>query len=113
MLMLLSFADRRDVGWSAALDISLHQIGSLTAVVTGLQLPLTLLAGILLPLSLAPGWLRGLAHVDPLYYTVQAARQLSNGTTATWTVGVGFLVTAGLTLLPVTWATRGCQRANS
>jgi ABC-2 type transport system permease protein len=52
----------------------------------------------LLPLTLAPGWLRGLAHTHPLYYTVEAARLL-------WTVGEGFLVTAGLTALTLVWAT--------
>ena len=59
----------------------------------------------MLPLTLAPGWLRGLAHTHPLYYTVEAARLLSTGTTANWTVGEGFLVTAGLTALTLVWAT--------
>jgi ABC-2 type transport system permease protein len=96
---------------STALGITLREIGSLAAVVTGLQLPLTLLSGILLPLSLAPTWLRGLAHIDPLYYTVEAARLLSGGTIASWTVALGFAVTAALTWLTLTWATRTYRQA--
>lgn len=111
LLILLCLLTATVSAWSAALGITLRDIGSLAAVVTGLQLPLTLLSGILLPLSLAPTWLRGLAHVDPLYYTVQAARLLSTGTVASWTVAVGFLVTAALTWLTLTWATRTYRRA--
>jgi ABC-2 type transport system permease protein len=77
---------------SAALGTRLKQIGSLAAVVTGVQLPLTLLSGILLPLALGPDWLRVLGHLNPMYYTVQAARDLAAGTVTTGTVGTGFLV---------------------
>jgi ABC-2 type transport system permease protein len=96
---------------SSALGLILRQIGSLAAVVTGLQLPLTLLAGILLPLSLGPTWLRVLGHVNPMYYAVQAARSLSAGSVANATVGVGFLVMGAAVLLAVWWGTRAYQRA--
>jgi ABC-2 type transport system permease protein len=96
---------------STALGLNLKQIGSLAAVVTGAQLPLTLLAGILLPLSLGPAWLRVPGHVNPLYYAVQAARSLAAGTVATGTVGVGFAVMAVITALATWWGTRAYQRA--
>lgn len=104
MLCLLCLLTATVSAWSAALGIVLGDIGSLAAVVTGLQLPLTLLSGILLPLSLAPEWLRGIAHLDPLYYAVQAARLLSAGTVSGWTVAEGFLVVGALTGLTLTWA---------
>ncbi len=113
LLALLCLLTAATSAWSAALGLKLREISSLAAVVTGLQLPLTLLAGILLPLTLAPGWLRGLAHTDPLYYTVEAARLLSTGTIANWTVGEGFLVTAGLTVLTLAWATAKYREAAS
>ncbi|OHV45553.1 ABC transporter permease [Pseudofrankia sp. BMG5.36] len=110
LLVLLCLVVAVTSAWSAALGITLRDIGSLAAVVTGLQLPLTLLSGILLPLSLAPGWLRGLAHVDPLYYAVQASRHLSAGDVADVAVATGFLVIAALAALTLVWATR-CYRA--
>jgi ABC-2 type transport system permease protein len=67
----------------------------------------------LLPLSLAPGWLRGLAHIDPLYYAVEAARDLSHGTLANATVAAGFLVMTALTTLALTWATRAYRTATA
>jgi ABC-2 type transport system permease protein len=96
---------------SSALGVILKDIGSLAAVVTGLQLPLTLLSGVLLPLSLAPGWMRTLAHVNPLYYAVEAARDLAAGSISAAAVGQGFLVLAGLAVVVLWWATRTYQRA--
>lgn len=109
LLALLCLVTAATSAWSSALGLILRDIGGLAAVVTGLQLPLTLLAGVLLPLSLAPGWLRGLAHLDPLYYAVQASRALSDGVVDLDRVGLGVLVTAALTVVTLAWATR-CYR---
>ena len=96
---------------SSALGLILKQIGGLAAVVTGVQLPLTLLAGILLPLSLGPSWLRVLGHLNPMYYAVQAARALAAGSIATGAVGLGFLVMGAVTALAMWWGTRAYQQA--
>jgi ABC-2 type transport system permease protein len=111
MLALLSLVTAIVSAWSGALGILLGDIGSLASVVTGLQLPLTLLAGILLPLSLAPGWMVVLAHLDPLYYAVEAARDLSSGTIASAAVGEGFAVLGALTAVALWWATHVYRRA--
>jgi ABC-2 type transport system permease protein len=50
----------------------------MAALLNTVTMPLLLLSGILLPLSLAPGWLRGLAAANPLSYAVEAARALFN-----------------------------------
>jgi ABC-2 type transport system permease protein len=94
----------------AALGLTLKAIGSLAAVVTGLQLPLTLLSGVLLPMSLGPGWLRALAHVNPLFYATEAARELCQGEfTRTGALGFGVI---GLALaVSLAWATRVYRRA--
>lgn len=113
MVLLLCLLTATTSAWSTALGIILREIGSLAAIVTGLQLPLTLLAGILLPLSLAPAWMRALAHTDPLYYTAEAARLLSAGTIASWTVGQAFLVMTVLTAITLTWATRTYRKATT
>jgi ABC-2 type transport system permease protein len=111
LLVLLALLTAIVSAWSGALGLILRQIGSLAAVVTGLQLPLTLLSGVLLPMSLAPGWLRVLAHVNPLYYAVQAARALSAGTLASWSVISAFLVLAPLSVVTLAWATRAYRTA--
>jgi len=94
LLAMLALLTAIVSAWSGALGLILRQIGSLAAVVTGLQLPLTLLSGILLPMSLAPAWLR------------VTARALSAGTITSWTVVSAFLVLATLAVVTITWATR-------
>jgi len=96
---------------SGALGIKLRQIGSLAAVVTGLQLPLMLLSGILLPLSLAPSWMVVLAHIDPMYYAVEASRVLANGSIVNGTVVTAFGALGVLTALSLWWATGVYRKA--
>jgi ABC-2 type transport system permease protein len=113
LLVLLCMLTAIISAWSTTLGLNLRQIGSLAAIVTGLQLPLTLLAGILLPLSLAPTWMRIIAHFNPLYYAVQAARTLSNGTIASATVVEGFVVISGLVVASLWWSTSTYRRAGA
>lgn len=110
-LALLSLLAGATSAASNALGIALKQIGSLAAIVTGLNLPLTLLSGILLPLSLAPAWMRALAHLNPMYYAVQASRDLAAGTIATGTVALGFAVMLATAALAAWWATGAYHRA--
>ena len=65
----------------------------------------------LLPLSLGPGWLQGLAHANPMYYAVEAARDLASGTLASTTVAEGFGVMVAAALLAIWWSTRAYRRA--
>jgi len=87
------------------------QIGSVAAVVTGLQLPLMLLGGVLLPISLGPTWLQWLAHINPLYYVVEASRDLASGSILTLAVGVAFAVMVALLIAALAWGVRVYQKA--
>jgi ABC-2 type transport system permease protein len=111
LLALASLITAMTSAISSALGIKLRQIGSLAAVVTGMQLPLMLLSGILLPLSLAPSWMVVLAHVDPMYYAVEASRVLANGSIVNATVGTAFAVLGVLTVLSLWWATSVYRKA--
>ena len=53
--------------------------------------PVLLLAGVLLPLAGAPGWLRTAADLNPLKYVVEAERALFAGSFPADTVAYGFL----------------------
>lgn len=102
LLALMTAATSAAVG---AVGLTVKQIGSIAAVVTMLQLPLTLLAGILLPMSLGPAWLRGIAHVNPLYYATDAARHLCANQFGAPGV-TGFAVIGGLLVLALLWGNR-------
>jgi ABC-2 type transport system permease protein len=74
-------------------------------------LPLLLLSGVLLPLTLAPGWLRAIAAANPLSYAVDAARAVFNDHLGDVSVEKGVLLTAVLAVVAVAIATRSFGRA--
>ncbi len=74
-------------------------------------IPLMLLSGLLLPMSLAPGWLDGLSRAVPFRYTVDAVREVFRGHYAAGTVGLGAAVTLALAALCLAAATRLFTRA--
>jgi len=97
--------------FSIATALITKEISSFAAIVNGINLPVLLLAGVLLPISLGPVWIRVLAHFNPLYYLVQAARVLASGTLAGTAVWQALAVLVPLCALVLTWATRVFRRA--
>lgn len=97
--------------FSMAMALTTKEISGFAAVINGLNLPVLLLAGVLLPIALGPAWIRALAHVDPLYYLVVASRSLASGdlgSSATWEA---FAALVPLCCLTLAWATRVYRRA--
>ncbi len=69
------------------------------AIANTAAMPLMLLSGLLLPMTLAPGWLEGASRAVPFSYTVDAVRQVFLGHYANTTVAVGAAVTLALAAL--------------
>src|SRR5712671_4769709 len=65
------------------------------------SLPILLLSGVLLPLGLAPQWLRSIAAVNPLSYAVEAARAVFNDQISDPSVIKGVTIMLVLTVLAV------------
>jgi ABC-2 type transport system permease protein len=99
--------------FSVATALVTKEISSFAAIINGLNLPVLLLAGVLLPISLGPLWMRVLAHFNPLYYAVQGARALSAGAYSNPAVWQSFAVLVPLCIVVVTWATGVFRRAVS
>jgi ABC-2 type transport system permease protein len=97
--------------FSIAVALITGDISSFAAISNGLNLPVLLLAGVLLPISLGPPWMRVLAHFNPLYYLVQAARVLASGTLVSTAMWQAFAVLAPLCVVTLAWATRVVRRA--
>ena len=81
------------------------------ALVFSATLPLLLLSGVLLPMSLAPGWLQAVADVNPLAYAVSAERALFANRLDDLAVLQGFLVVGALGVLGVLSAARSFGRS--
>jgi ABC-2 type transport system permease protein len=107
LLMVLTSA------FSIATALITKEISGFAAIVNGINLPVLLLAGVLLPISFGPTWMRILAHFNPLYYLVQAARVLGSGTLTGTAVWQGVAVLVPLCALVLTWATRVVRKAVS
>lgn len=110
-LILLSVLTMMVSAWSGSLGLIFQDVGGVAAVVTSLQLPLTLLSGILLPMSFGPKWLQVLAHFNPLYYGVEASKKLAEGSIINQSVFVGFIVIVVITIITLIWSTRVYNKA--
>jgi len=73
--------------------------------------PVLLLAGILLPLEGAPGWLRFLSDLNPLTYVVEAQRELFAGIWHADVVAAGFAGGAVVAAFGIWVGVRGMRRA--
>ncbi|WP_271217216.1 ABC transporter permease [Streptosporangium carneum] len=82
-------------------------------VMTTGVVPLILLSGAFLPMSMAPGWLDALSRATPFRYVLEAVRDLFAGRYATWTVAAGVAVTVLLSAVCVTVGTRVFNRENA
>lgn len=99
--------------WSVSMALTIKEISGFASVVNGINLPFLLLAGVLLPISFGPPWLRGLAHIDPLYYVVEGARSLGAGSLSGEHVWLAFAVIVPLCVLVLGWATSVFRKAVS
>jgi ABC-2 type transport system permease protein len=98
---------------SYTLALVLRSEDRLAGVLTTATLPLLLLSGVLLPLSLAPDWLRVVADFNPLSYAVDAARAVFNDHLTDVSVARGVVVVGVLAVLSVLLAARSFNRAIS
>ncbi|WP_405016168.1 ABC transporter permease [Kitasatospora sp. NBC_00070] len=93
------------VGLSAlsyGLALKLRQEEAFSGLLNAVGLPVLLLSGILLPMSLAPTWLSFLSKANPLTHIVEAERHLFAGDVGSGPVALG----AGLAVLLVLAAGR-------
>jgi ABC-2 type transport system permease protein len=98
---------------SYGLALLLRSEDAMAPLLNTVFLPIMLLSGMLLPLSLAPAWLQGVGHANPFYYAVEAARKAFQTPLQTGTVAGGLAVAAALAAVTVIWAARSFGRSVS
>ena len=79
---------------------------ALAPVVNTVAQPIALLSGVLLPLALAPEWLRSIARWNPFYWAVQGMRALFSGDGGAPAVWQSLAIVLVLTVLAVGWTAR-------
>jgi ABC-2 type transport system permease protein len=98
---------------SYAAALRLKSEDALAPLFNGLAVPLLLLSGILLPMSIAPKWLQDVSDVNPLKHVVDGVRVFFTGT-ITSSQGVwGLISTAGLVAVGVWFGTLTFRRESA
>lgn len=99
------------ISFSYTMALILRDENAVASISNTLILPLLLLSGLILPLELAPRWMRFIALFNPLAYSVEAMRALFAGNFDDVMVVQGFVITTSLTVIGLYLATRSFHRA--
>lgn len=94
---------------SYAAGIKLKSEDALAQLLNMVSLPVLLLSGILLPMSLAPAWLRKLSKVNPFAHIVDGARAAFRGELSS-SLAAGLVAAGILAVIGMVVATRTFQR---
>lgn len=98
---------------SYAMGLILKDEDAFAPFIQGVSLPLLLLSGVLLPMSLAPGWLETASKINPLTHVVDGTRSLFAGDFGDADVWVGAAVALALAALLAWWGARVFQRQSA
>ena len=82
-------------------------------VINGLILPVLLLSGILLPMTLAPSWLQTLADINPLTHIVDGVRAVFRGEIASEVSLLGIGLTLALVAVGVFYGARTFRKESA
>ena len=84
---------------SYAVALTLKSEDALAPLLNAVAMPVLLLSGILLPMTLAPGWLQAISDVNPLKHVVEGVRAFFSGDYGSGTAWWGLGVTVALGVL--------------
>jgi len=98
---------------SYALALAVRSEDALGPILNFFSQPILLLSGVLLPLTLAPLWLRNLSDFNPLKYAVDASRAIFNGDLSSPAVWQAFAILFALVFLSFFWALRRIKKATA
>jgi ABC-2 type transport system permease protein len=99
------------VSYAVALTVKSEDV--LAPLLNAVAFPVLLLSGILLPMSLAPGWLETLSNINPLKHVVDGVRASFRGDFGATDSWVGLVITAVLVALGLWYGTRTFRRESA
>ncbi len=111
VLLLVALLGLMMASTSYAVALRIPNTDTFGGIAFSITLPLLLLSGVLLPMSLAPAWLQDIAALNPLRYAVDAARAVFNSQIGDASVIKGFVVVGGLAAVSLAAAVRSFARA--
>jgi ABC-2 type transport system permease protein len=98
---------------SYAVALLLKSEDAFAPLINSVIVPLVLLSGIMLPLTLGPGWLQGIARISPFRYIIDAMREAYAGHYFDTIVVEGLAVAIGLAAVFMWLGSRVFVRENA
>jgi ABC-2 type transport system permease protein len=98
---------------SYAVALALKSEDAFAPLLNSVVMPLILLSGIMLPMTLGPGWLQGIARVSPFRYIIDAMRGAFTGQYGTTIMLEGVLVALGVAAVCMWFGSRAFLRENA
>lgn len=112
-LLLMTLLGGALASASYAVALAVKRENKFMPLLNAVLLPLVLLSGILLPMQLAPEWLRLLSRINPLSYIVDAERAVFLGNFTSSTVVLGSAVALALALASIALGTLTFRHENA
>jgi ABC-2 type transport system permease protein len=104
--LLLALIALMTTAISYTVTLMVRKEGALGPVMNTVAQPVALIAGVLLPVSLAPGWIQGIADWNPFYWATNGMRALFDGRMGDSSVWQGLAGVSVLTVITIAWSTR-------
>jgi ABC-2 type transport system permease protein len=111
VLLLIGLIGLLTASIAYAVALAVKSEDSYAPIVFTSALPILLLSGVLLPMSIAPQWLQDIAAVNPLLYAVDAARHIFLGNLSDPSVAKGVVILVVLSVISVVIGARQFGRA--
>jgi ABC-2 type transport system permease protein len=111
LLVLLLAAGLMMASCSYSIALILKDESALAAMVNLFALPLLLLSGVFLPITLAPDILQNISKANPFTYAITAGRVLVNGNLGDVAVIQAFTILVIGAALALFWATQSIRKA--
>ncbi|GAT65522.1 ABC transporter permease [Planomonospora sp. ID91781] len=110
MLLLMAVTGLFAANLSYGLALAVRDENGMSQIVQFFLLPLMLLSGLMLPMSVAPDWMQTAARFNPLYYAVEAGRAMFAGDYSDSTIPTAFGLFLVLGVLTLTWSVRSLRK---
>jgi ABC-2 type transport system permease protein len=96
---------------SYGISLRINDPNVLAQIINNVAQPLWLLSGTLLPIALAPLWMRDIANFIPFSWAVNGMRALYAGHDGAASIWQGIAFAAGAAVLVVSWSARQFAKA--
>jgi ABC-2 type transport system permease protein len=110
MLLLMAATGLFASGLSQGLALTVRDENGMSQTLNLFMLPIMLLAGLFVPISFAPEWMKTVAPVNPLYHAVEAGRALFAGRLGDSSIPIAFALFIVLAVLTTIWSMRSLNK---